>query len=186
MVDYTEFKKVLSDLDKKLDDVFLVHSRFRDIGDMVKLMIEERDKRIKELEGTSPKVAPEKPKKECPPGKIVNPKTGRCINKPKEKTHKKPGIPNKTVVVKEKQMSQPNPEKSLSENFHGALEYIRNDGKPGSYRKHLNDIKRKYGITLKYNNHGDLYFMKNGKEVSRTEMEEVMKYVVYTAGTIGY
>ena len=29
------------------------------------------------------------PKKECPPGKIINPKTGRCINKPKEKTKKK-------------------------------------------------------------------------------------------------
>ena len=26
--------------------------------------------------------------KECPPGKILNPKTGRCINKPKEKTPK--------------------------------------------------------------------------------------------------
>ena len=27
--------------------------------------------------------------KECPPDKIINPKTGRCINKPKEKTKKK-------------------------------------------------------------------------------------------------
>ena len=36
-----------------------------------------------------------KPGKVCPPGKIINPKTGRCINKPKEKTQKRRGRPKK-------------------------------------------------------------------------------------------
>ena len=49
-------------------------------------------------EQEEPNPPTEKPKKECPPGKIVNPKTGRCINKPKEKTHKRRGRPKKTVM----------------------------------------------------------------------------------------
>ena len=113
----------------------------------------------------------DKPKKECPPGKIVNPKTGRCINKPKEKTHKKPGRPKKTVVASPEPM--PSPKKSTSLSFDEALEHIRTTGKPGSYRTFLNGIKKKFGITLKYDNHGDdyaeptLYFMKGKKEASR-------------------
>ena len=108
MSDFNEFKDVLDGFEKELksecEDVFLVHSTFRDIRDMVEKMVQSRDKRIKELEGrSSPKVSQgladktptEKPEKECPPGKIVNPKTGRCINKPKEKTHKRRGLPKK-------------------------------------------------------------------------------------------
>ena len=38
-----------------------------------------------------------KSKKVCPPGKIINPKTGRCINKPKQKTYKKRGRPKKNI-----------------------------------------------------------------------------------------
>ena len=120
----------------------------------------------------------EKPKKECPPEKIINPKTGRCIKKPKEKTHKKTGEPKKGVK------STPAPEKSLSKNFDESLEHIRTTGKVGSYRNFLNGIKKKFGIILKYDNHGDdyavpdLYFMKGKKEAGIEEMEKVMKYVI--------
>ena len=238
MSDYDEFEKVINGFEKALkpecEDVFLVHSTFRDIRDMVEEMVQKRDERIKELESKSfPKDKPkkecppgkivnpktgrcinkpkekthkkpgrprkfdkteepkEKPKKECPPGKIVNPKTGRCINKPKEKTQKRRGRPKKSVVADPEQMPSPKPmsspkqEKSMS--FDEALEHIRTTGKPGSYRTFLNGIKKKFGITLKYDNHGDdyaeptLYFMKGKKECSREEMEEVKKYVIDTA-----
>jgi hypothetical protein len=199
----------------------------------------------------------------------VNPKTGRCINKPKEKTHKKRGRPKKSepkedyswigkdsddeeddninpeVLKKLKRfkketprkykelkkdiqkkfgltlhfdemdklyiykngeeedlskeaekfmldsikkplpMSPPKQEKSM--NFDEALEHIRTNGKPGSYRSFMNGIKKKFGITLKYDNHGDdyavpdLYFMKGTKECSREEMEKVQQYVIDTA-----
>ena len=262
MSDYIQFKKVLSDFEKELkpecENVFLVHSTFRDIRDMIETMIQSRDKRIKELESkSSPKVShksvekpkveklpkdkpekecppgkivnpktgrcinkpkekthknrgrprkfdkPEEPKekptekpstdkpeKECPPGKIVNPKTGRCINKPKEKTHKNRGRPKKTVTVSPDPMpshyKKPSSEKSTL-SFDEALEHIRTTGKPGSYRKFLNDIKKKFGITLKYDNHGDdyaeptLYFMKGKKEASIEEMKKVKQYVIDTA-----
>jgi len=243
MSDYDEFKSVLVGFEKALkpecEDVFLVHSTFRDIRDMVEKMVQRRDKRIKELEGrSSPKVSQgladkpptEKPEKECPPGKIVNPKTGRCFNKPKEKTHKKPGRPKKfdkpeepkekskkecppgkivnpktgrcinkpkekthknrgrpkkTVASPAEPMSSPKQEKSMS--FDEALEHIRTTGKPGSYRAFLNGIKTKFGITLKYDNHGDdyaeptLYFMKGKKEASIYSISEVKKYVIDTA-----
>ena len=74
------------------------------------------------------------------------------------------------------------PEKSM--NFDEALEYIRTTGKPGSYRTFLNDIKKRFGITLKYDNHGDdyaeptLYFMKGKKEASIYSISEVKKYVI--------
>ena len=204
MGDYDEFKKVLSDFEKELkpecEDVVLVYSTFRDIRDMVEKMVQSRDKRIKELEGrSSPKVSQgladkpptEKPEKECPPGKILNPKTGRCINKPKEKTHKKRGRPKKSVSAEPEQMPSPtpmsNPKQEKSMNFDEALEHIRTTGKPGSYRSFMNGIKKKFGITLKYDNHGDdyavpdLYFMKGKKECSREEMEKVQQYVIDTA-----
>lgn len=227
MTDYSEFKKHINDFEKQLksecEDIFLVHSSFRDIRDLVDLMIKKRDKKIQELENklkkndksstesSKPKkdcpsgkilnpktnrcrkiktpkkkvikdnlTTEEKPKKECPPEKIINPKTGRCIKKPKEKTHKKQGEPKKGVK------STPAPEKSLSlsKNFDESLEHIRTTGKVGSYRNFLNGIKKKFGIILKYDNHGDdyafpdLYFMKGKKEASREEMEKVMKYVI--------
>jgi hypothetical protein len=239
MNDYDEFKKVIYGFEKSIEyecsDPELINSIFRDIREMVKAMVQKRDGRIKELESkSSPKVSQgsvEKPEKECPPGKILNPKTGRCINKPKEKTHKKPGRPKKfdkpeepkekptkecppgkilnpktgrcinklkekthkkpgrpkkTVAVSPaKPMSSPKQEKSMS--FDEALEHIRTTGKPGSYREFMNDIKKKFGITLKYDNHGDeyampdLYFMKGKKEASRGEMEKVKKYIIDTA-----
>tara|TARA_B000000557_G_C20810417_1_gene459800 strand:- start:204 stop:1142 length:939 start_codon:yes stop_codon:yes gene_type:complete len=131
----------------------------------------------------------DKPKKECQPGKIINPKTGRCIKKPKEKTHKKTGLPKKIVKASPAlKKPTPAPEESVSsENFDEALEHIRTNGKPGSYKTFLNGIKRKFGITLKYDNHGDdyavpdLYFMKGKKEATREEMEKVMKYVIDAA-----
>jgi len=239
MSDYSEFKKVISEFEKSIEyecsDPDLINSIFKDIRDMVETMIQKRDK---ELEGKpSPKVSPkpvdkpekvcppgkivnpktgrcinkpkekthknrgrpgknvdkpeqtEKPKKECPPGKIVNPKTGRCINKPKEKTQKRRGLPKKSVSeeVKTVPMPEPEPKPEKSMNFDEALEHIRTNGKPGSYRTFLNGIKRKFGITLKYDNHGDdyavpdLYFMKGKKECSREEMEKVMKYVIDAA-----
>lgn len=244
MSDFTEFKKVLTDFEKELkpecEDVVLVYSTFRDIREMVELMIQSRDKRIKELENkSSPKVSQEtvekpptdKPKKECPPGKIVNPKTGRCINKPKERTQKRRGRPKKfdkpleedepkptkecppgkiinpktgRCINKPKEKTQKRrgrPKKSMapepetgpmstpekSMNFDEALEHIRTNGKPGSYRSFMNGIKKKFGITLKYDNHGDdyavpdLYFMKGKKECSREEMEKVQQYVIDTA-----
>ena len=48
----------------------------------------------------------------------------------------------------------------------------------------MKTIKKKFGVTLKYDNHGDvyampdLYFMKGKKECSREEMLEVKKYVI--------
>jgi len=248
MSDLDEFKSVLAGFEKSIEyecsDPDLINSIFRDIRDMVETMIQKRDK---ELEGKSSpmvtssvvekpeKVCPpgkivnpktgrcinkpkekthkkpgrpkkfdkpeepkekstdkpstDKPEKECPPGKIVNPKTGRCINKPKEKTHKNRGRPKKTVAVSPDPMQshykKPSSEKPMS--FDEALEHIRTNGKPGSYRTFLNGIKKKFGITLKYDNHGDdyampdLYFMKGKKEASREEMKKVQKYVIDTA-----
>ena len=132
-----------------------------------------------------PKPPTDKPEKQCPPGKIINPKTGRCINKPKEKTHKRRGLPKKSVVVSPGSM--PSPKKTTSLSFDEALEHIRTNGKPGSYRKFLNGIKTKFGITLKYDNQGDdyaeptLYFMKGKKEASIYSISEVKKYVIDTA-----
>jgi hypothetical protein len=75
--------------------------------------------------------------------------------------------------------------------FDEALEYIRTTGKPGSYRKFLNGIKTKFGITLKYDAfnlvQGDdyaepeLYFMKGKKEASNEEYREVKQYIIDTA-----
>lgn len=262
MSDFNEFKDVLDGFEKELryecESPLSVNSMIRDIKDMVESMIQKRDGRIKELEGkSSPKVSQgsvekpsfdkpkkecppgkilnpktgrcinktkektqkrrglpkkfdksegrgestdkpqgqgestDKPEKECPPGKILNPKTGRCINKPKEKTHKKRGRPKKSLVAEQEQMPSPKPilspkqEKSMS--FDEALEHIRTTGKPGSYRAFLNSIKNKFGITLKYDNYGDeyampdLYFMKGNKECSREEMKKVQQYVIDTA-----
>lgn len=193
MSDLFEFEKVINGFEKSIEyecsDPDLINSIFRDIRNMVEVLILKRDERIKELESkSSPK---DKSDKECPPGKILNPKTGRCINKPKEKTQKRRGRPKKSVVAEPEQMPSPKPmsspkqEKSMS--FDEALEYIRTTGKPGSYRKFLNGIKTKFGITLKYDNHGDdyaeptLYFMKGKKECSREEMEKVKQYVIDTA-----
>ena len=257
MSDFTEFKDVLNGFEKSIEyecsDPDLINSIFKDIRDMVEPMIQKRDERIKELGNKpSPKVLPEpvvkpevekpekvcppgkivnpktgrcinkpkekthknrgrprknvdkpeqteKPKKECPPGKIVNPKTGRCINKPKEKTHKRRGRPKKSVVAEVKTVPMPEPEpepepepapkaeKTTSLSFDEALEHIRTSGKPGSYRTFLNGIKRKFGITLKYDNHGDdyaeptLYFMKGKKEASIYSISEVKKYVIDSA-----
>ena len=81
-------------------------------------------------------------------------------------------------------MSAPKPGNSMSQSFNESLEHIRTTGKPGEYREFMNSINRKFGITLKFDNHGDdyveptLYFMKGKKEASRAEMEEVMKYVI--------
>ncbi len=243
MSDYDEFKKVINGFEKSIEyecsDPDLINSIFKDIRNMVEAMIQKRDKDLEDK--SSPKVSHEpvdkpptdkpekecppgkivnpktgrcinkpkektqkrrgrpkkfdkpeesekpkptdKPKKECPPGKILNPKTGRCINKPKEKTHKNRGRPKKTVAaVSPGSMSSP--KKSTPLNFDEALEHIRTTGKPGSYRAFLNGIKKKFGITLKYDNHGDdyampdLYFMKGKKECSIEEMEKVKKYVI--------
>jgi len=148
-----------------------------------------RPKKFDKPEEQADKPKPtDKPEKECPPGKIVNPKTGRCINKPKEKTQKKRGLPKKSVSAEQEQMPSPTPmlppKQDKSMNFDEALEHIRTNGKPGSYRSFMNGIKKKFGITLKYDNHGDdyavpdLYFMKGKKECSREEMKKVMKYVI--------
>ena len=107
MSDFTEFKDVLNGFEKELryecENPLSVNLMIKDIKDMVETMVQKRDERIKELEGKSspkkPVTSVEKPKKECPPGKIINPKTGRCINKPKEKTQKKRGRPKKNPVV---------------------------------------------------------------------------------------
>ena len=79
------------------------------------------------------------------------------------------------------------PKQGETMSFNDALEHIRTTGKPGSYRAFLNSIKNKFGITLKYDNHGDdyaeptLYFMKGKKECSREEMKKVKQYVIDTA-----
>ena len=54
----------------------------------------------------------------------------------------------------------------------------------GEYRTLLNTIKRKFGVTLKYDNHGDpyampdLYLMKGKKECSGKEAREVREFVI--------
>ena len=254
MSDLLDFEKNLTEIEEELksecENSYIIENNFIAIRDMIEVLILKRDARIKELESklkSSPKVSPEpvkqnepsedKPKKECPPGKILNPKTGRCINKPKEKTQKrrgrpkkfdkpeeqgepkpekecppgkilnpktgrcinkskektqkKRGRPKKSVVAEPEQMPSPkpmsSPKQGKSMSFDEALEYIRTNGKPGSYRKFLNGIKTKFGITLKYDNHGDdyaeptLYFMKGKKECSLEEMEKVKQYVIDTA-----
>ena len=110
MSDYSAFKKHINDFERKLkpecEDIFLVHSSFKDIRELVDDLIITRDKKIQELETKLKKfdkssTESSKPKKDCPPDKILNPKTGRCINKPKEKTHKKRGRPKKSMPQQE-------------------------------------------------------------------------------------
>ena len=55
-----------------------------------------------------------KPDKVCPPGKILNPKTGRCINKPKEKTQKRRGRPKKFDKTEEPKPPTEKPKKCMS------------------------------------------------------------------------
>jgi hypothetical protein len=74
-------------------------------------------------------------------------------------------------VVKE---STPKP--SLT--FHEALDKLSSEGKPGSYRKVMKSVKNKFGVELKYNDMGDLYFKKKGKEITHADMKEVQKYII--------
>ena len=127
MSDLLDFEKNFTEIEEELksecEDSYIIESNFVAIRDMIEVLILKRDQRIKELESklkSSPKVSPEpvkqnepseeKPKKECPPGKIVNPKTGRCINKPKEKTHKKRGRPKKNVEKPKESEEKPKKE----------------------------------------------------------------------------
>ena len=89
MSDYTELKKILHKFSEDITNECKKVSE--DISDSVESMIKKADS-AKAL----PDKVNKKPKKECPPGKIINPKTGRCINKPKEKTQKKRGRPKKS------------------------------------------------------------------------------------------
>ena len=102
-------------------------------------------------------------KKVCPPGKTINPKTGRCINIPKQKTKKNPSGLKKTSS-------------KSSMTFDKALDLLE-----GSKDKGLGSImktvKNKFGVTLEYK-YGSLYFMKKGKEISRPEMEKVQQYII--------
>tara|TARA_Y100001958_G_C21185225_1_gene514425 strand:- start:1063 stop:1368 length:306 start_codon:yes stop_codon:yes gene_type:complete len=82
MSDLFEFEKNLSEIEKELksecEDYYIVNRSFVDIRDMVQVLIQSRDQRIKELESklkSSPKKetiqvkhtgpAKDKPKKEC-------------------------------------------------------------------------------------------------------------------------
>ena len=94
--DFLEFKSTMKEVSDNLayDCGFPVEDIFSDVVDDVGNLLFSRNKKIadleKKLKESSPKkeVTPvkqneldeEKPKKECPPGKIVNPKTGRCSN----------------------------------------------------------------------------------------------------------
>ena len=73
MEDYTEFKQALQklskDMESKCEDVSLVKSTISGINNMVDVLIGMAN--CKQSKVT------------CPPGKLVNPKTGRCITKPK-------------------------------------------------------------------------------------------------------
>lgn len=89
MSDYTELKKILHKFSEDITNECKKVSE--DISDSVESMIKKADS-AKALQDKVNK----KPKKECPAGKIINPKTGRCINKPKEKTQKKRGRPKKS------------------------------------------------------------------------------------------
>jgi len=107
-IDFLTFKSTMKLLGENLgshcDNPKGVESIFKDVVARAGDLVSSRNKTIadleKKLKESSPKKeampvkqnepAKEKPKKECPPGKIINPKTGRCINKPKDKTKKKP------------------------------------------------------------------------------------------------
>ena len=69
MEDYTEFKQALQklskDMESKCEDVSLVKSTISGINNMVDVLIGMAN--CKQSKVT------------CPPGKLVNPKTGRCI-----------------------------------------------------------------------------------------------------------
>lgn len=113
-IDYKVFKStmklVADNLRSHCDNPAGIESIFNDViadaGDLVfsrNKKIADLEKKLKESSKKEGKqnTSSEKPKKECPPGKIINPKTGRCINKPKEKTHKKSGRPNLFVKTEE-------------------------------------------------------------------------------------
>ena len=51
-------------------------------------------------------------------------------------------------------------------------------GKTGYYRKVMKSVKNKFGVELKYNDTGDLYFKKKGKEITHADMKEVQKYII--------
>ena len=59
----------------------------------------------------------QKSKKVCSPSKIINPKTGRCINKPKQKTYKKRGRPKKDANLSTGTLILP--ERGISLNLSG-------------------------------------------------------------------
>ena len=71
------------------------------------------------------------------------------------------------------------PKSSPKMSFDEALEKYRRYGGAGTYRKLMNSIKSKFGVTLKYDNHGDeyampdLYFMKGKKECSREKCSKL-------------
>jgi hypothetical protein len=89
MSDYTKLKKILHKFSEDITNECIKVSE--DISDSVESMIKKAES-AKAL----PDKVNKKPKKKCPAGKIINPKTGRCINKPKEKTQKKRGRPKKS------------------------------------------------------------------------------------------
>jgi hypothetical protein len=138
--------------------------------------------------------------KECPPGKVLNPKTNRCIKEKKKSTPKKRGRPKKSV----KKAASPKmpvdnifginvrgaqivaaPKSSPKISVQQALERYHEVCRGGpAYKTLLNTIKKKFGVTLKYDNHGDpyampdLYLMKGKKECSGKEAREVREFVI--------
>jgi len=113
-----------------------------------------------------PEEPKEKPKKECPPGKIVNPKTGRCINKPKEKTQKRRGRPKKSEPKEDYSwMGEDSDEEddNINPEVLKKLKLFKKET-PQKYKELKKDIKKKFGFILSFNEMDKLYIYKNGEE----------------------
>ena len=104
--------------------------------------------------------------KECPPGKIVNPKTGRCINKPKEKTQKRRGRPKKSEPKEDYSWigeDSDEEDDNINPEVLKKLKLFKKET-PKKYKELKKNIKKKFGLTLHFNEMDKLYIYKNGEE----------------------
>ena len=104
--DFLEFKSTMKQVGDNLaydcGNPAEVEDIFRDVVADAGDLVVSRNKKIADLEKQlkkSPKKSPEKSPKKCPEGKVLNPKTNRCIKikEKKKSTPKKRGRPKKSV-----------------------------------------------------------------------------------------
>ena len=137
MSDYTELKKILHKFSEDITNECKKVSE--DISDSVESMIKKADS-AKALQDKVNK----KPKKKCPAGKIINPKTGRCINKPKEKTQKKRGRPKKSDKSPPVSKYYQKQYEKYVELIYEGVEYVRNIDTNEVYDPNDGEVMGKY------------------------------------------